>query len=272
MKHMKVLLTALLASSGFSVQGAQAASSWVGTANYKLAPGATGDEDVVGPFDTYDAAPGVVLLKPTGTTGSGSSTVSSFDGFYQSYITNHILAGNTASSLGLNSTYELTAVAKFTESVTAAGAITVTGGNFAIYFDTNASTKYSFAGDTGFTDGASILSGNIISGTGAADPSFSFGVTNITIQVTNFNSTVYSPASLTGGGGIFTLRMNSPYDAGLLSPITKVMGNTVAAGDLKYAADGYIALAVPEAKTYAMMLAGLALVGFMARRNSRFSA
>lgn len=29
--------------------------------------------------------------------------------------------------------------------------------------------------------------------------------------------------------------------------------------------------AVPEAQTYAMMLAGLALVGFMARRNSRFS-
>jgi len=42
-------------------------------------------------------------------------------------------------------------------------------------------------------------------------------------------------------------------------------------GDLKYAADGYIALAVPEAKTYAMMLAGLALVGFMARRNARLS-
>lgn len=269
MKHMKVLMTALLVASGFSVQGAQAASSWVGTANYKLAPGSTGDEDIVGPFDTYDAAPGVVLLKSTGTTGSGSSLVSSFDGFYQSYITNHVLAGNVASSLGLNSTYELTAVANFTESVTAAGAITITGGNFAIYFDTNA--NHNFGGDSGFTDGASILSGNIISGTGAANPSFSFGATDITIQVTSFDSAVYSPPSITGGGGIFTLRMNNPFDAGLLGPINSVMGNSVAPGDLKYAADGYIALAVPEAKTYAMMLAGLVLVGFMARRNSRFS-
>lgn len=273
MSHMKVLVTALLAASGFAVQGAQAASNWVGTADYTSAPSSTGDEDIIGLFDTYDAAPGVVLLKPTGTTGSGSSLVSSFNGFYQSYITNHTLAGTVVSSPGLNagvnSTYELTAVATFTESVTAAGAISVTGGNFAIYMDTN--PNYSFGGDTGFTDGDSILSGNIISGTGTAMPDFSFGVTDITFQVTSFNAAVYSPASAITGGGIFTLRLNNPADAGLLGPITSVMGNSVGTGDLKYAGDGYITLAVPEAQTYAMMLAGLALVGFMARRNSRSS-
>ena len=264
MKHKNVLLASLWVASGFAAQAAHAVTGWTGTADYTQALAGTGS---VGTFDTYDAAPGVVLLKSAGTTGSGASLVSYFNGFYQSYITNHLLAGNVVSSPGLNSTYELTAVASFAENVTAAGAISVTGGSFSIYLDNT--TNHNFATDSGFTDQVSILSGNIISGSGVASPSFSFGATDITIQVTSFNSAVFNPATITGGGGIFTLRMNNPLDASLLGPITSVMGNTVASGDLKYAADGYIALAVPEAKTYAMMLAGLALVGFMARRNAR---
>lgn len=266
MKHKNVLLALFGLASGFGVQAVQAASGWTGTADYTQALAGTG---TVGLFDTYDAAPGVVLLKSTGTTGSGASLVSYFNGFYQSYISSHLLAGNLVSAPGLNSTYELTAVASFTENVTASGAISVTGGNFSIYVDNAA--DHNFATDSGFTDGVSILSGNIISGSGVASPSFSFGATEITIQVTSFNSAVYNPATIIGGGGIFTLRMNNPLDASLLGPISSVMGNTVASGDLKYAADGYIALSVPEAKTYAMMLAGLALVGFMARRNARSS-
>lgn len=269
MKRMRVMAVALLAVSAMGIQTAQAASNWAGTADYTQAPGSSGDEDVVGPFDTYDAGAGVVLLKSAGTTGSGPSLVSNFNGFYQSFITNHELAGTIAAAPNLNSTYELTAVASFTESVTAAGAITVTGGNFAIYLDTNPNRNFNT--DTGFTDGDAILTGNIIGGTGVANSGFSFGATNITIAITSFNAAVYQPPTITSGGGIFTLRMNDPLDASFLNPITSVMGNGVASGDLKYAADGYIALAVPEAKTYAMMLAGLALVGFMARRNARLS-
>ncbi|MHB1259876.1 flocculation-associated PEP-CTERM protein PepA [Thiobacillus sp.] len=269
MRRMRVVAVALLAVSGMGMHTAQAVSNWAGTADYTQAQGSVGDEDVVGPFDTYDAGSGVVLLKSTGTTGSGSSLVSSFNGFYQSFITNHELAGTVAAAPNLDSTYELTAVASFTESVTAAGAISVTGGSFAIYLDTNPNRNFNT--DTGFTDGDAILTGNIIGGTGVADPGFSLGVTNITIAVTGFNAAVYQPPTIASGGGVFTLRMNNPYDASFLNPITHVMGNSVDSGDLKYAADGYIALAVPEARTYAMMLAGLALVGFMARRNARLS-
>lgn len=267
MEHKKVLLTALLAASGLAAHAAYAQSSWTGTADYSQALAGTGS---VGAFDTYDAAPGVVLLQSTGTTGSGSSMVSFFDGFYQSYISSHQLAGAIAPSAGLNSSYELTAVASFAESVTAAGAITVTGGNFSIYVDNV--TNHNFGSDSGFTDGVSILSGNIISGTGVAVPDFSFGATDITFEVTSFNSAVYDPDTIMGGGGIFTLRLGNPADASLLGPITSVMGNSVDPGDLKYAADGYITLAVPEAQTYAMMLAGLGLVGFMARRRTRMAA
>jgi hypothetical protein len=65
------------------------------------------------------------------------------------------------------------------------------------------------------------------------------------------------------------LRLGNPLDSPLLSQVTSVQGNAVAgAGNYLFAADGYTALAVPEANTYAMMLAGLGLVGFMARRNT----
>lgn len=61
----------------------------------------------------------------------------------------------------------------------------------------------------------------------------------------------------------FTLPKTSPVRAR-----SAVQGNSVSAGYL-FAADGYLALVAPAAKTCAMMLAGLALVGFMARRSAR---
>src|SRR3569833_2747264 len=166
MKRMRVMAVVLLAVSAMGIQTAQAASNWAGTADYTQAPGSSGDEDVVGPFDTYDAGAGVVLLKSAGTTGSGPSLVSNFNGFYQSFITNHELAGTIAAAPNLNSTYELTAVASFTERVTAAGAISVTGGNFAIYLDTNPNRN--FITDSGFTDGDAIRAGGGGGGAGGA--------------------------------------------------------------------------------------------------------
>jgi hypothetical protein len=120
-------------------------------------------------------------------------------------------------------------------------------------------------------NGDAILTGMITGGTGVATPSFTFGVTEITIEVTSFDSAVYEPDTIVSGGGIFTLRLGDPLDAPFLDGITSVMGNAVDPGDLKYAADGYLALAVPEADTYAMMLVGLGLVGFMARRTRLFA-
>lgn len=257
MNRNKILLAALLAASAYAAPSAYA-QSWVGTADY-TAGSSEEDEDVVGPFNTYDAGAGVVLLESTGP--------STFSGVYQSYVTKHELSGVPVVAAGLDDTYELTAVADFTESVSPTGDISVTGGTFNLYRDTTRDRD--FTTDSGFTDGEAILTGTIVGGAGAAASDLSFGVTDINIAITGYDTSVYDPDTIATGGGIFTLRMGSALDAPFLSGITSVGGNTYDSGDLLYAADGYLALAVPEAETYAMMLAGLGLVGFMARRRTR---
>ena len=267
MNHKKVLLASMLAVSSFAAQFAHAVN-WVGTADYTVAGG--GDEEIVGPFSTYDAGMGVVLLQAVTGAPAGFTN---FNGFYQSYVTNHEYLGNPVVS-GLNTTYELTAVSSFTETLNlSTGAFTITGGTFNLFLDTSSATTRSFTGDSGFTDGISILSGTITGGTGTSVNAggWVLGVADIDIQITGFNASVFEPDTITDAGGIFTLRLNNVYDSDFLNGINNVQGNSVVGGD-KYSADGYITLAVPEAETYAMMLAGLGLVGFMARRRSRMPA
>jgi hypothetical protein len=271
MKHKHVLLASLLAASGFAAQSAYAVSTWVGTADYTQSLNPIANADVVGPFDTYDQGVGVVLLKTTSVVG----TTANLDGYYQSYITQHTLAGSPVLAPTLDANYELTVVANFTESTnTSTGAINVnSGGTFGLYLG-NVKDR-SFAGDSGFNNGDLILSGTITGGTGTSINlgSMIFGVTNIDIAVTGYDTNVYSPDTIAAGGGIFTLRLGSAFDAPLLSQVTSVQGNSVAgAGNYLFAADGYTALAVPEAETYAMMLAGLGLVGFMAKRRKQVEA
>lgn len=269
MKHNKVLLASLLAASSFAATPAHALTNWVGTANYTQSANPIAGADVVGPFDTYDGGVGVVLLKTTSVVG----TTVNLDGFYQSYINQHTLAGSPVASPNLDASYELTVVANFTESADSSGAININpGGTFGLYLD-NVKDR-SFATDSGFDNGDLILQGIITGGTGTSINSGSmiFGVTNIDIAVTGYDTNVYNPDNIAAGGGIFTLRLGSNLDEPLLSQVTlgagTVQGNSVAGtGNFLFAADGYTALAVPEAQTYAMMLAGLGLVGFMARRR-----
>ena len=268
MNRKNILLALLLATSGFVIPSAYAAPSWVGTADYTQSLNPIANADVVGPFDTYDQGVGVVLLKTTSVVG----TTTNLNGYYQSYINQHTLAGVGVSAPTLDTNYELTVVASFTESTNnATGVISVNpGGTFGLYLG-NAKDR-SFSGDSGFNNGDLILSGTITGGAGASIivGSMIIGFTNIDIAVTGYDTNVYSPDTISGGGGIFTLRLGSAFDASLLSGVTTVQGNSVAgAGNYLFAADGYTALAVPEAETYAMMMVGLGLVGFMVRRRTR---
>src|SRR3569623_933379 len=65
---------------------------WTGTANYTAATGATGDEDTVGPFNSYDfSSGGLVLSVPFWVAGTGFPVVYSYSGFFQPAVTPHML-------------------------------------------------------------------------------------------------------------------------------------------------------------------------------------
>jgi hypothetical protein len=232
---------------------------WVGTADYTQAPaGTAANAEQVGPFNEYDfSSAGVALLK----TVNGD-----FNGYYQSFVNQHLLDGVIAPSAKLNSSYELTVAVSFQGQAITPQQFNLTGGQFDLYFDPT--TNHNFNTDSGFTDGASILHGTLMGGSGGLFGGV--GYTDLTIKVDSFNHNVFDPATIASGDSIFTLRLKDNTNATFLNPINSVMGQTFVAGDKKLAMDGNLILSVPEPKAYALMLSGLGMIGLMMvrRRNT----
>ena len=267
-----VCLGALLAPTAHA-----ALMPWTGTANYLAASGSAGDEDNVGPFNSYDfASGGVVLIRPAAAASPGSFTVGdTFDGYYQSYVTRHMLGTSTVSSANLNTTgsgsgYEITVGAHFTEEVTAVDAFgnptfSVTGGTATVYLDTN--PNYNFSTGAGFNDGTPILTGNINGGTGTFLTTAGVGVGTIQVAVdsSGVNSSVFNPADIAGADGIFTLK----FDPAGTAQVSAVLGNSVGTNDLVLQADGNLnLLAVPLPAPVWLLGVALAGLAMTARRNS----
>lgn len=238
---------------------------WIGTANYGV--------ETVGPFDTYDfASSGVLLLKPAGAPVVGATAM----GYYQSYVGNHLLESLIVDSPLLNKAngYEVTVVANFSSMLTSVSSssqtFAVTGGSFQLWFDNHIDRNFNT--DTGFKDGTLLMSGTVETGVGSTVNvgKTQIGGSNLMLKVTDYNHAVYRPQTLDGGESIFTLRLGAGVDNGFLNPITQVDGQLVGATGLKYAADGNLQLttAVPEPSTYAMLLAGLGMIGLMVKRRA----
>lgn len=266
--QMKLLAAAALLALGMQTAGAAV------TANYKLAaPEATGDEDIIGPFDTYDAGQGVALVKPF--SGSGSIIFPQVgdvvDVFYQAHLQGHQLNGVTLLPTGLNSTYEITIVAQFKEVVTSAipngGSLSVNSAVIAgsglaqVYMDTT--PDYNYVGDSGFTNGQLILTGSIQAGLGTLT-NIGIGAVGFEaltyIAITSFDANVFDP-DLVYADGIFTLSTFGTSTAGVGS----VLGNAIGGG-LLISSDGNITLTAVPLPAAAYLL-GSALVGLTSIRR-----
>ena len=248
---------------------AGAATVWTGTAQYgNVASGAP----TVGPFDAYGIGTASVLLQPKSGMGTPANPKAgdNYTGYFQSYISTHTLNSNPVNQGNLNNftnsgtPYELTVAGDFTENVTKLSSNTayfnLTGGHAKLYL--SPTVNYNFTTDSGFTDGTPILTGNIVGGTGTFGPN-NFGVTSLKIDMTNYNSSVFSPGV---GGGDAVITLQAPGSSGAtasLDTINSVMGQSYSPGDLKLAATGNMQLsAVPIPA--AVWLFGSGLVGLVA--------
>lgn len=257
----------LAAGLTMTVPVAFASTPWVGTADYKVSPNASGDEALVGPFDTYDFGTGIGLLKSVGTVAENST----FSGYFRTVVDGHFLGakginvGQLDISGGTNFTgtgngFELTLVSQFTgfySNVSATGVtLNLVSGSAELYSDTT--PDHNYAADSGFADGDKILSGSITSGTG----SIIFpGVLGIGVQQVNldfagifgsYNKNVYEPNTIGGGSALFSiytksaLNTNAPVIDAVWSGSKSVAGVTAAGINELAELDGKLQLtAVP---------------------------
>jgi len=206
------------------------------------------------------------------------------------YMANAIAVVDTSSNVfvtpGLKppaspGTYEYTAFATFTETVSCGGGggacgntatFTATGGTWAVYYDT--AHNANLVTGTGITDGIKIISGTVDSGGGTFTLSGTGGIGVFSYEgaVTATDNTFVNP-NLIGTTAIATLQFGSSTTnwvrpTGFAVAAPPGGATPVLATDLVFQADGNQSFTVPEPGTLAL-LGTLALgLGFVGRRRS----
>lgn len=204
-----------------------ATTVWVGSADYtQLNSDATSDEDVVGPFNTYDfrANSDAVLTATSGNFDTNFDINETFRLVYETKVDSHLLDGSSVTASQLNSGYELSFYSEVDLKVTSiqqtSGVATtlfdVTGGWGELWFDDTP--------DPNFKNGVKILEGNL-NGNFANTVKFStnplVGLVDIMMQVTNYNTAVFDPDTIDESNGLFSILLDN-----------------VSGSDLNFSADG----------------------------------
>lgn len=147
--------------------------------------------------------------------------------------------------------------------------------------DINQTVAMSTVGPGSYTAGFSAVHnvGGLFTDTFTFNPSVGPSLSNAIIQSISLMGTAdlnFTSASLNGNA--LTLMPSGVNEYGFLNPVSvsgvltlTVMGNTLTPS-ASYSGDINVVAAVPEPATYGMLLAGLGVVGFLARRRSQSGA
>jgi hypothetical protein len=251
--------------------------------------------DNVRSFDENEAGSGLAV----GFTPVIGST---FTFLYQANVVNFNDAAGIAITpmAGLNQSfasggYEFTIVASITErvtSITSVGGITTVtfeavGGMASIFFDNAASggVKAVTSTGAGFDDGHLVGQFDIVAGTGVSN--FTTFANGAGIGSTLYDFVIHTGSSVDAayiagllgpvGDLHFTSNQNLPvgtsatsgFFLGAPSNAPDLYPTTASAGSLLLKVDGSntFTTAIPEPETYALMLAGLGVIGTLARRR-----
>lgn len=196
--------TWILIFLGLVASGAQAIS--VTTATYSginelVSPSNPGGIESVGPFDTYDFAPGVVAIN---IDASGNVV-----GAFQSYLILHQL-GSVSVPSTVNTNYELTVYGTFTGTSSTSGPVvnfSLTGGSYTVYLDDIIDHNFVGTG-SGFTNGTAILVGTISAGAGSYIASPVNAGFSLVLSAFPTANSVFNPFPL-AGESIFGLSLGS---------------------------------------------------------------
>lgn len=179
-----------------------------------------------------------------------------------------------------NGTYEYTVVATVNETVdsctglgtTGSCTFSITGGNFNIYYDTSPDANATTG--TGYTDGTSIVSGNLFGPDTTFTTSLVLGVPTGQAIATLFGDnlitdTNFIKPAVTGATSSTTLQLGKAQTNGYVAPTGFNGSSLPGAPDIIFQADGNSSFTavVPEPATLALLGLGLGAMGWTVRRK-----